>query len=295
MKPAPFDYVAPDSVDAALDILAEQGDDAKLLAGGQSLIPAMNFRVVQPALLVDMNRLSELDYVQAAAGGLRLGALCRQRRLEQDPLVAEQAPLLREAVPFIAHSQIRNRGTLGGSLVHADPAAELPVIMTALQARFRLQNVSGDRWVNADDFFQGFFMVDMSPDEMLVEVALPPLSPGSGYAFMELARRQGDYAMMGVAVVLTLDETDACREARLVYLNAGGGPVTAVAAAQMLQGQKESAELFTAVGHAAAQEIDPLGNVHATIAYQRHLAEVLTRRALARAFGRARGEEQADG
>jgi aerobic carbon-monoxide dehydrogenase medium subunit len=291
MKPAPFDYVAPDSVAAALSLLAGHGDDAKLLAGGQSLIPAMNFRIVQPGILIDLNGLAELEYVrQVEAGELRLGAMTRQRYLERHPAVAERAPLLAEALPYIAHPQIRNRGTVGGSLVHADPAAELPVVMLALEARFRLVNQSGERWVGATDFFHGMFTVDLEADELLVEVALPLLPPRTGSAFLELARRRGDYAMMGVAAMVTLGEDGRCTRARLVYLNAGDGPVAAVAAAQLLLGERASPALLEAVAAAADKEIEPLGNVHAPVAYQRHLAAVLSRRALARAFKRAAGE-----
>src|SRR5687767_2645685 len=185
MKPAPFEYLAPDSLDAALDLLARSGGEAKLLAGGQSLIPVMNFRLAQPSLLVDLNRLRDLDSIREDAGGLRIGAMTRQRRLERDPLVSRLAPLLREAVPFIAHPQIRNRGTVGGSLAHADPAAELPAVAVALDARFRLQRVSGERWVEAREFFAGLFTTVLEPDEMLVEVALPPPPPNTGWAFME--------------------------------------------------------------------------------------------------------------
>lgn len=288
MKPAPFDYVAPDSLEAALALKAQHGDEAKFLAGGQSLIPAMNFRLAQVSLLVDVNNLKELDYVQRADNGeLRLGALTRQRRLERDPLVEQYAPLLREAMPFIAHPQIRNRGTLGGSLAHADPAAELPVIAVALEARFKAASARGERWIAAADFFKGFFTTDLASDEMLVEVALPPLPPRAGTSFIEFSRRRGDYAMMGVAAVVTLDENNICRDARLVYLNAGDGPVNAKQAAQILKGQPPSDGAMMAAATAADSEINPMGNVHASSDYQRHLARVLTRRALKQAFERA--------
>jgi carbon-monoxide dehydrogenase medium subunit len=289
MKPAPFDYAAPDSLDEALALKAEHGDEAKFLAGGQSLVPAMNFRLVQAALLVDLNRLSDLDYVRADTdGGLRLGAMTRQRRLERDPLVAQVAPLLHAAMPEVAHPQIRNRGTLGGSLAHADPASELPVVAMALEARLRAQSTQGERWIAAGDFFQGIFTTALAADEMLVEVALPPLPPRTGTAFLEFARRRGDYALMGVAAVVTLDEAGRCERVRLVYLNAGAGPVLAPKAAAALEGQKPTAELLASAAQLAAEaEISPTGNVHATPAYQRHLAGVLGRRALVTAVGRA--------
>jgi carbon-monoxide dehydrogenase medium subunit len=290
MKPAPFDYSAPTSLDEALALKAQHGDEAKFLAGGQSLVPAMNFRLVQAALLVDLNRLDGLDYVRAGAdGGLNLGAMTRQRRLERDPLVAKHAPLLHAAMPEVAHPQIRNRGTLGGSLAHADPASELPVVALALEARLRAQSAHGERWIEAADFFQGIFTTALAADEMLVEVALPPLPPRTGTAFIEFSRRRGDYALMGVAAVVTLDEAGQCERVRLVYLNAGAGPVAAPQAAAALSGQNPTPEVLADAARLAAQtEISPTGNVHATPAYQRHLAGVLGKRALASAVDRAR-------
>ncbi|MGH2592491.1 MAG: FAD binding domain-containing protein [Anaerolineae bacterium] len=290
MKPPAFEYHAPDSLDAALELMAQHSADAKVLAGGQSLVPAMNFRVAQPALLVDLNGLAELDTIrQADDGELRIGAMTRQRRLERDPLVAQFAPLLHEAMPHVAHPQIRNRGTLGGSLAHADPAAELPVVTVALGARFRAQSANGERWIAADQFFHGMFTTELTPEEILVEVALPAMPPGAGWSFMEFARRHGDYALMGVAAWVTLDERGICQQARLVYLNAGDGPVDARRAAQLLQGETPSAASIEAAAAIASEdEMAPVGNVHASVAYQRHLARVLTRRALRQAYERAR-------
>ncbi|MBI3762361.1 MAG: xanthine dehydrogenase family protein subunit M [Chloroflexi bacterium] len=289
MKPAPFDYAAPASLEAALALKAKHGDDAKFLAGGQSLIPAMNFRLVQAHLLVDLNGLADLDYVRRADDGrLRLGAMVRQRRLERDSAIAGHSPLIHETMPFVAHPQIRNRGTLGGCLAHADPAAELPVIAVALGARFKTQSTRGERWIAAEDFFRGMFNTDLTPEEMLVEVELPRLPPRTGTAFVEFARRRGDYALLGVAAVVTLDEKGVCQQARLVYLNAGDGPVNAKEAAGILRGEKPSAAVIEAASAKAAQaEIAPLGNVHASPEYQRHLARVLGRRVLRQAFDRA--------
>ena len=295
MKPAPFEYQAPASLEAALDLLARHGGDAKLLAGGQSLIPMMNFRLAEPALLVDLNKLGELDFVRRGEdGSLRIGALARHRRLERDPLVAQAAPLLHEAVPHIAHPQIRNRGTFGGSLAHADPAAELPAVALALGARLRLRRQGGDRWVEARNFFAGLFTTALEPEEILVEAALPPLPPRSGWAFLEIARRHGDYAQAGVAAWVSLDEAGRCREARLVYLSAGPGPVEAVDAARLLAGEEISPAAIEAVADKASrEEIDPVNDVHASSEFKRHLARVLTRRALRQAAGRARQGETA--
>jgi len=293
MKPAPFEYQAPASLEAALDALARHGGDAKLLAGGQSLIPVMNFRLAEPALLIDINKLAELDFIRRdEEGHLRIGAMVRQRRLERDPLVAGMAPLLHEAVPFIAHPQIRNRGTFGGSLAHADPAAELPALAVALGARFRLQRAGGDRWVAAEDFFAGLFATALEPDEMLVEAAIPPSPARSGWAFLEVARRHGDYAQVGVAARVTLDDSGRCREARLVYLSVGDAPVVAREAARLLAGQELSpAAIAAAAEKAAGDEMDPLGDIHATPEFKRHLARVLTRRVLEKAGERARSQQ----
>ena len=293
MKPAPFEYQAPGSLEAALDLLARRGGEAKLLAGGQSLIPVMNFRLAEPALLVDINKLTDLDFIRRGhdednQGGLRIGALTRQRRLERDPLVAEVAPLLHEAMPSIAHPQIRNRGTIGGSLAHADPAAELPAVAVALNARFRLQRAGGDRWVDARDFFGGLFTTALEPDEILTEVAIPPLPARTGWAFLEIARRHGDYAQVGIAALVTLDDSGRCREARLVYLSVGDRPVEAREAARLLAGQEVSSEAIAAAADKASRdEMDPAGDVHATGEFKRHLARVITGRAIRQAIGQA--------
>ena len=290
MKPAPFEYLAPDSLDAALEALARYGGEAKVLAGGQSLIPVMSFRLAQPAVLVDLNRISGLDFIRRGEdGGLRIGAMTRQRRLERDPVVAEVAPLLREAVPWIAHPQIRNRGTFGGSLAHADPAAELPAIAVALRARLRLRKAGGERWVEATSFFAGLFTTSLEPDEILVEAALPPLAPRTGWSFLEVARRHGDYAQVGVAAMVTLGEDGRCREARLVYLSVGDAPVEAREAARLLVGGDLSpAAIEAAAEKASRDEMSPRADIHASPAFRRHLARVLTGRALRRAAERAR-------
>lgn len=290
MKPAPFRYFAPQTLDEALSLLAEHGYDAKPLAGGQSLVPAMNFRLAQPAVLVDLNRIPELAFIRAAdGGGLRIGAMTRQRTLERDPLVATRAPLVHAAMPHIAHVQIRNRGTIGGSLAHADPAAELPAVALALDASFRLRSRRGERWVAADEFFISLFTTALEPDELLVEVALPPLLPHTGWAIEEVARRHGDYALVGVAATLVLNEAGRCSQARIALLSVGDGPVAAQEAATLLVGERPTAELLTTVAESVARdEIDPASDIHASAAYRRHLAKVLTRRALAEAYERAK-------
>jgi carbon-monoxide dehydrogenase medium subunit len=287
MKPAPFEYHAPHSIAQALELLQEHGDTAKILAGGQSLVPAMNFRVVQPSMLIDLNRLKEMDFVREDEC-LHIGAMTRERTLEFDERIAKRIPLLHEAVPNIAHPQIRNRGTIGGSIVNADPAAELPVLMLALDARLKALSLSGERWIDAKDFFVGMFTTDLAPDEILMEVELPFIQARTGWSFLEVAPRAGDYALMGVAALVSLDEDGKCRHAKLVYLNAGDGPVDAKEAAQSLEGESiNDALIDSAAVLASEKEITPFGNIHASPEFQRHLANVLTKKALKQAVERA--------
>ena len=290
MKPPPFEYYSPTTVDEALSLLAEHGYDAKPLAGGQSLIPIMNFRLAQPAVLVDLNNISELSYIQPdEGGGLRLGAMTRHYQVEHDPLIAERAPLIFEAMPMIATSQIRSRGTFGGSIAHADPSAELVAVSVALGGRFRLRSQSGEREAAAAEFFLGMFTTLLEPQELLVEATFPAMPARTGWALMEVARRPHDFALVGVAAVLSLDDQERCQDTRIVFLSVGDGPVTAHHAAEVLRGQVPTPELIRAAAEtAAADDIDPSSDIHASAAYRRHLVKVLTRQALELAFERAK-------
>lgn len=290
MKPPPFQYYAPTSLAEALAHLAEAGGEAKPLAGGQSLIPTMNFRLAQPEILVDLNPVAELNYIRPTAdGGLAIGAMTRQRQVERSNLVAERAPLVHETMPYIAHPQIRNRGTFGGSLAHADPAAELPAIAAALDVRFHLQRQGGERWLPANQFFVDLFATALEPEELLTEVVIPPLPARTGYAFREVSRRHGDYALVGAAAVVTLDDRNQCQAARLVYFSVGNGPVEARQAGAGLKGQAMTAETIQAAAETAAAGIDPPGDIHASAAYRRHLARVLARQVLEKAVQRVQG------
>lgn len=292
MKPAPFEYHVPGSLEQALELKAQYGEEAKILAGGQSLVPAMNFRVVQPSLLVDLNRVSELSYIREDGNAIRVGSMARERHLEFDKAIEMRLPLLHEAVPNIAHPQIRNRGTIGGSIVHADPAAELPMLMMALDAKLKAKNKSAERWLDAKDFFAGMFTTALKPDEILVEIEIPIMPSRTGWSFMEVAPRSGDYAMMGIAALVTLDKSGKCGSAKLVYLNAGDGPVDAIEAAQSLEGETLNEKLIaSAAAIASGKEINPFGNIHASVEFQRHLARTLTQKALKQAIQRA-GENQ---
>lgn len=295
MKPAAFEYALPRTLEEALALKAEHGEDATFLAGGQSLIPTMNFRLAQPAVLIDINGIEELAFIRVdeKTGDLRLGALTRHRDLQFDPAIGAAQPLLAETAPHVAHPQIRNRGTLCGNLAHADPASEFPAVMLALEARLHLRSAGGERWIDAEDFFLSVFTTARDDDELLVEVALPASAPGTGTAFLEVARRPGDYALMGVAAVVVLDDGGTCRDARLAYCSAGETPIAAKEAAASLIGSRIAADDVSAAADRARQEIAPVGSVHAGVEFQRHLAAVLTRRALHTAAERAKwtGEE----
>jgi aerobic carbon-monoxide dehydrogenase medium subunit len=288
VKPPVFEYYRPDTVDEALALLAEHGGDAKVLAGGQSLIPTMNFRLAQPAVLVDLNRVDALAHVtEAVDGGLLLGAMTRQRVLETHPQVTRRYPLLAEAMPHVAHPQIRNRGTLGGSLAHADPAAELPAVTVALDARIKLRSSGGERELAMRDFFTGLFATALEPGELVTAIVLPPPVPRTGWAFLEVARRHGDYALVGVAARVSLDGNGRCTDTRVVLLSVGEGPVASAGAAQALAGQAPTPAAIAAAAAAAQAETDPPGDIHASAAYRKHLVGILTRRALEKAAGQA--------
>lgn len=283
MKPAPFEYFQPKSVDEALALLSEHAGEAKPLAGGQSLIPAMNFRLATPAVLIDLNGLADLAYIKDG-DALRLGGMTRQRAVERSVLVSKTAPLVSETMPFIAHPAIRNRGTVGGSLAHADPAGELPAVMLALNARFILRNRSGSRTVSAADFFVGLFTTAIEPGELLTEIEIPKAAKRSGYAFQEISRRHGDFALVGVAATVSVDEQGKCDGSRIALLSVGDRPMLAEQASLALKGQMPSAEAIKAAADAVQQDIDPSSDIHASAKYRRQLAQVLTRRVLERAF-----------
>jgi CO/xanthine dehydrogenase FAD-binding subunit len=286
MKPAPFKYVRASSLDQALSLKAEYGEEARFLAGGQSLIPSMNFRLARPAVLIDINSLAELAAIDLE-GEIRLGALTRYAALERNSRFLKACPLFAETLPHIAHPQIRNRGTIGGNLSHADPASELPAVALAMQARMRLKSKRGERELLARDFFVGILTTDILDDEMLAEVVFAPLPRATGTCFMEVARRRGDFALAGVAAIVSLDEEGGCTDIRIALCGVGGTPVDASATAASLVGQRCTDQAIEAVAAEVREAIDPPGNVHASADYQRHVAGVLTRRAIAAACLRA--------
>ena len=288
MKPAAFKYIVATSLEHALAAKADYGDEAKFLAGGQSLLPAMNFRLAQPAVLIDLNLLHDLNYLKDDGGKVRIGALTRYRNLEADAAFLARCPLFADALPLIAHPQIRNRGTIGGNLSHADPASELPALAIAMQATFRIQSASDLRDVAAADFFLGLLTTTIRDDEMLVDIAFPAPNPNTGSAFMEIARRRGDYAIAGVAAAVTLDDDGKCIDARLALCGVGETPVDGSDAAAALIGRAVTPDTIAVVVAGVRAALDPSGSVHASADYQRHVAGVLTQRVLAEAHRRVR-------
>jgi carbon-monoxide dehydrogenase medium subunit len=284
MKPAPFAYHRPSTLEEAFDLLDRYGPEGRLLAGGQSLVPALNMRLATPAAVIDINRLHGLDGIRLAPEGLVIGALVRQEALERSPLVAEHAPLIAQAVPHIAHLAIRTRGTVGGSLALADPAAELPACVVALDATIRAARRGRVREIRAADFFQGIYTTALEPDEILTEVVIPPRAAGWRSRFEELARRHGDYALVGLAAhgrLVADGPASRWAETRLVFTGVGLAPVRAARAEAALAVRLADASARAAAAAAVAGDVDPPSDVHASAALRRHLAGVLLRRVLA--------------
>jgi CO/xanthine dehydrogenase FAD-binding subunit len=287
VKPAVFEYFSPETVDEAVAILCEYGDEAKVLAGGQSLVPLMNMRLARPAVVVDINRIKSLAYIRDEDGGLRLGALTRQRAGERSPLVAARCPLLRDALRLVGHVQIRNRGTIGGSIAHADPAAELTAVLAALDGEVTARGAQGDRVISARELFVTYLTTSLDPREMLVEARFPAPPQGAGWSWMEVARRHGDFALAGVGTVLVL-QRGTIVDARIGLIGVGPTPVRAAEAERGLIGQAPSEALWEAAAEAVRGAVSPDGDIHASAEYRRHVAGVLAQRALRESFSRVK-------
>jgi CO/xanthine dehydrogenase FAD-binding subunit len=290
MKPAPFDYYAPTSIDEALDKLAELGYSGKVLAGGQSLIPAMNFRMARPTALVDLNKVNELSFIKPTAeGGLAIGTMTRDTVVEEDKLVRERFPILVTTIQHIAQKQIRNRGTFGGAIAHADPAAQLPAAALLLGANLKVLSNKGERWVKATDFFMGPFMTVLEPEEMLAEVVLPPMAPHTGASYQQVSRQKGGYAQAAVISTVTMDGSDKVKEARVALFSVGETALLANKPNELLAGQVPTAEAIDEVAaYVAKNECDPGTDIHGTEEYRRNLVHVLVRRALTEAVQQAK-------
>ena len=282
MKPAKFAYHAPSSLDEALSLLQRYGGEARVLAGGQSLIPMMNFRLAAPAALVDLNRLPDLDYIKHENGVVRIGAMTRQRKLEFSPVIAERLPLLRDAIRLVGHLPTRSRGTIGGSLAHADPAAELPMMLQVLEGEVVARGPGGERVIKAGDLFRSILTTALEPGEILTEVRLPAMAPKAGHGVEEFARRHGDFAIAAVAVVI-VHEGERCSKARLATGGTGPVPLRLTAAEAVLERKGLGEAAIDEAAEAAARAVEPMTDQNGSAEFRRHLVRVLTGRVLRRA------------
>jgi len=287
VKPPRFEYHRTGTVDEVVALLAEYGDEAKVLAGGQSLVPLLSLRLARPAHLVDINRVAGLATI-GNGNGLTLGAMVRHRSIERSDVVQRANPLLAHAVRFIGHSAIRNRGTVGGSIAHADPAAELPAVLLVLEGEVEARRAQGTRTVPAAALFEGFLTTALQPDELLTAIRVPPMPAGTGWSFQEFSRRSGDFAIVGVAATVRLDGNGNVGEARLAFSGVDQVPLRATAAESLLAGATPSDDLWKSAAHAAATPLEPASDIHGSAAYRTHLAAVLAERALREAHDRAR-------
>jgi CO/xanthine dehydrogenase FAD-binding subunit len=288
VKPAQFEYEAATSIGETLDLLALHADECKVLAGGQSLVPLMNFRLARPGRLIDINGVAELSGIKRQDGKLVIGAMTRHAQVERSNEIAQGWPLLHEAIGWVGHLQIRNRGTVGGSVAHADPAAELPAVFAALDGVFHVQSKRGARTLSWDRFFVAEFTTALAPDELVTAVEVPALDPSTGTAFVEFARRHGDFALGGAAASLRLDREGACDSVSIALVAAGPAPIRAVAAEQVLLGSKPDEAVIQSAANAAVRGLHPTSDLHGSSEYRVQLLKTMTERAVTRAAERAR-------
>ena len=289
MKPCAFEYFNPQSVEEAIDLLDRYGDEAKIIAGGQSLVPMMNFRLARPEILIDINGIKELDYIKTVGDELVIGALTRERDIEQSPLVIEKWPLLSNAIAFIGHSAIRNRGTIGGSLVHADPSAEIPTALCALNGKLKVIGPSGEKILEPEDFFLTYLTTSLEPSDLLVEIRIPALPQKMGWSFKELSRRSGDFAIVAVGILLFSETPGVCREARISMGGVAPTPVRAEEAEALLSGQKITEKLIAEAAQQAAEETDTEPDYHASAEYRMDMARVFVKKGLQEAWNMLNG------
>jgi carbon-monoxide dehydrogenase medium subunit len=283
VKPPAFEYFDPPTLEEAISLLGEHADSAKILAGGQSLVPMLNLRLLRPGILVDINRVAALSFIELRGGELVIGAATRQRAIERSALVRDKCPLLHAAMPFIAHFQIRNRGTIGGSLSHADPAAELPTVATALGGKLVLRSIRGERVVSANDFYTAYLTTAMEPDELMTEIRLPVQPAHTGVAFLEVARRHGDFALAAVAACVTVDAQGRCSSSRLVVAGVDGVPFQNPAVEKSLIGTRLTREDLEQASRLLVKDLKPQADLHASSDYRKNAAQVLAVRALEKA------------
>jgi len=288
VKLPPFEYHLAGSVEEAVGLLSQWGDEAKVLAGGQSLVPLLAFRLARPAHLIDVNAIADLAYI-TDGNGLEIGATVRHRDAERSDTVVAEAPIVAAALAFVGHTAIRNRGTVGGSIAHSDPAAELPAVLIALGGEVVARSTRGVRTIPAESFIQGFLTTALEPDELLTAIRLPPWPASTGWGFNEFSRRNGDFAIVGVAALIGLGTDGRVSDARLVFSGVGGTPVRAVEAERAMIGETPSTALWAAAGDQAGAGLDPPADLHGSSAYRRQLARVLATRSLHEAYERAKG------
>jgi len=286
VKPPPLDILTPSSLAEALSMLTEYGDEARPLAGGQSLVPLLNFRLSRPAILIDLNKIADLAYIKDEGTHIAIGAMTRERAIEVSDLVRKETPLLQEATTQIAHLPIRSRGTIGGSLANADPAAEYPAVVLALECELVAQSVRGERRIKAAAFFEDILTTALEPDELLTEIIVPKIPDGSGSAFVEIARRHGDFALAGIAAQITFAKS-APTDVRLAVCGAGTTASRLTAAEEIIQRDGVGAEAIKAASDAAAVSVDPMSDLHASADYRRRLTAVMTAQAVEKAAQRA--------
>jgi CO/xanthine dehydrogenase FAD-binding subunit len=293
MKPAPFEYFAPADLPEALELLAQYGDEAKILAGGQSLVPLLNMRLARPRVVIDVNRISDLAYIAPGAdGALTIGALTRQRAIERSAVVQTHYPMLAAAMPYIGHFQIRNRGTVGGSIVHADPAAELPALGLALEAQLVLHSATQRRVIEAVDFFLTYLTTAIEPVEMLTEIRLPAGGSQWRWGIQEVCRREGDFALVGAVAMLRLSDDAVCQVARLTMFGVSSIPVRLGMVEEMLSGRRIDDQRLGEVAKVVADALEPDSDLHASAAYRKEVGGVMARRALEAALGDTRGHDK---
>jgi carbon-monoxide dehydrogenase medium subunit/2-furoyl-CoA dehydrogenase FAD binding subunit len=289
MKPNSFEYLTPKTVKETIGLLEQYGDEIKVLAGGQSLVPMLNFRVARPKFLVDINGIRELEYIREERGELVIGALTREWAVEKSPLVREKCPILPKAISYIGHLPIRTRGTIGGSLVHADPSAELPIMACALDAKMKIVGPAGERILRAEEFFMTYLTSAMEAAEILVEVRIPVFAAQTGWSFMELSRRHGDFAIVAVASMLTMGEKGVCQKAKIALGGVAPTPIRARAAEDLLTGKAITEALMAEAGIKAAEATDPESDYHASAEYRKDMSRVYTVRSLKEAWNMIKG------
>lgn len=294
MKPTAFEYFTPSTVQEALQLLESQGDEAKIIAGGQSLVAMMNFRAARPEALIDINNIKELDYIREEGDELVIGALTRERTLEVSPLVKEKCPILAKAITHIGHLPIRFRGTIGGTLVHADPTAEIPITSIVLDAKIKITGPSGERVMDAGEFFLTYLTSAVEENELLVEVRIPTLPPKTtAWSYVDISRRFGDFAIVAVASILSLDSDGVCKEARIALGGVAPTPIRAKEAETLLAGQKITDSIIeeAAIKAAESDDVDPDSDYHATAEYRKAMVKVLTKRGLKEAWTNFEGSK----